>query len=83
MSFWAAARGLSCTTRLSVSASVTVNRGRVLQEYDFLGGCEVTLFHDEMRVTLTVAYRAGDNGAMLFHQTGWDPVPHTLSPVSC
>jgi len=25
-------------------------------------------------VTLGVAYRAGGDGAMLFHQTGWDPV---------
>ena len=60
---------------------MTANRGHVLQEYDFLGGCEVTLFHDGLRVTLTVAYRAGDNGAMLFHQTGWDPVPRAQSPV--
>lgn len=39
-----------------------------------MGGSELTLFHDSLRVTLTVAYRAGDGGAMLFHQTGWDPV---------
>ena len=39
-----------------------------------MGGAELTLFHDGLRVTLTVAYRAGDGGAMLFHQTGWDPV---------
>ena len=44
------------------------------QEYDFMGGAELTLFHDSLRVTLTVAYRAGDGGAMLFHQTGWDSV---------
>ena len=39
-----------------------------------MGGSELTLTHDSLRVTLTVAYRAGDGGAMLFHQTGWDPV---------
>ena len=50
-----------------------------------MGGSELTLFHGSLRVTLTVAYRAGDGGAMLFHQTGWDPVrnkgcAHTAEP---
>ncbi|KAK9821336.1 hypothetical protein WJX81_007207 [Elliptochloris bilobata] len=48
--------------------------GSSKQEYDFMGGSELTLFHSGMRLTLTVAYRAGGGGAMLFHQTGWDPV---------
>ena len=44
------------------------------QEWDFVGSSEITFVCGGKRVILTVTYKGGGGGSILFHQASWDPV---------
>jgi len=45
-----------------------------VQEWDFVGSSEITFISGGKRVILTVTYKGGGGGSILFHQASWDPV---------
>lgn len=45
-----------------------------MKEWDFVGSSEITFMDKEKRNILTVTYKGGGGGSILFHQASWDPV---------
>lgn len=39
-----------------------------------MGSSEITFISGDKRIILTVTYKGGGGGSILFHQASWDPV---------
>ena len=51
-----------------------ISQSVMAQEWDFVGSSEITFICGGKRVILTVTYKGGGGGSILFHQASWDPV---------